>query len=111
MSTALSDQWIGPSLRKAQWDLAASEDGVAFECGQFGDKTVTVSGTFGAATVTIQGSNDGTNWFTCTDFLGVAATFTVGGIKTLGNSPRYIRPTSGVGQSVTVIIIARGAAR
>lgn len=115
MATTLQDSWIGPSLRQARWAaLASSENGETWDCGQFGDKTITVTGTFDTATITLLGSNDGTNWFTIQDFLGTNITFTASGMRTLGNSPRYIRPSAGAGAgsvNVDVIIIARGSAR
>lgn len=112
MSTALTVRWIRPSTKMATWNLAASESGLPFECPDFGDKTVTVTGTFGAASVLIEGSNDGTNWLPTQDFVGVTpVSFAAAGMKVLASCPRYIRPTAGAGQTVTVIIIARGSAR
>ena len=111
MATTLSQQWIKPSVIRASWSLAASENGDAFECPQFGDKTVTITGTLAGVATTLQGSNDGTNWFTVKDFLGAAIAPTTAAMATLGDNPRYLRPVSGVGQTVTVILVARGGAR
>lgn len=111
MATTLTQRWIKPSCVQASWNLAASEAGDPFEFPQFGDKTVTITGTLAGVATTLQGSNDGTNWFTIKDFLGVAIAPTAAAMATLGESPRYIRPLAGVGQTVTVILVARGGAR
>lgn len=111
MATARTERWIQPSVKMATWNLAASENGDSWEVPQFGDKTFTVTGTLAGVATTLQGSNDGTNWFTVKDFLGAAIAPTTAAMVTLGDNPRYLRPVSGVGQTVTVIIVARGAAR
>lgn len=111
MATTLTTSWIKPSVMMAQWNLVASETGEAFECPQFGDKTVTITGTLAGVATTLQGSNDGSNWFTVQDFLGTNIAPTTAAMATLGNSPRFLRPVSGVGQTVTVTIVARGGAR
>jgi hypothetical protein len=72
--------------------------------------TITVNGTFGSATVIIQGSNDGTNWHTVKDVLGVAVSLTAAGMVSLSDLPLYIRPsTSGGGgtQDIDVTAIVR----
>lgn len=115
MATTLSQSWVAPSVIQARWaSLAGGDNGDSWECPQFGDKTVTVTGTFGTSTVTFQGSNDGTNWFTLEDFTGTPITGkTAAAMETIGNNPRYIRPSvsAGTGSGLDVIILARGAAR
>lgn len=108
MATTLTTSWIAPNCIQASWNLAASESGDALEWPMGGDKTVTITGTFGGNATVIEGSNDGTNWFTVADFLGVAISLTAAGMKTLGDAPRYIRPRAAAGQTVTVILVARG---
>lgn len=86
--------------------VTASDVGEAREYAKFNDKTVQVFGTFGG-TVSIEGSNDGTNWETLTDNLGVVLEFIAKGIKLIAENPRFVRPSAGSGvSSVTVIIQA-----
>lgn len=47
--------------------------------------------------VTIQGSNDLTNWFSCHDLAGNAATLSASvASRTIGAPPRYLRPAGTV---------------
>lgn len=47
--------------------------------------------------VTIQGSNDGTNWFTCHTVAGAAANLTASVASvTLASAPRFLRPAGTV---------------
>lgn len=89
--------------------VTGSDTATPYEYGKFADKTIQVFGTFGD-TLTIQGSNDGTNWATISDSLGVELTFTAVGIKLIAENPRFIRPSPGGSiSSVTIIIQATGA--
>lgn len=46
-----------------------------------------------AFVVSIQGSNDGTNWFTCHDLAGNAATLSNSvRSRTIGSPPRFLKP-------------------
>jgi hypothetical protein len=82
------------------WEaMDGGDTGAPFELLDFNDNTVTVTGTFDSNTLTMQGSNDGTNWFTLTDNLGLAVTFTAAGGRYIAEAPRYIRPSLGSGAS------------
>lgn len=89
--------------------LGDAETGGAANTDGRSDYTITASGTWGAATVTMEGSNDNSNWFPMTDFLGVAMTFTANGMKTVGTSPFYVRArtSGGTGTDVTVILAGK----
>jgi len=102
------------SLYQSTWALVtATADGVPFECPEWADRTVHVSGTFGGATCTIQGSNDNSNWFSLHQAHdGSVAAFTAAGMCAILENPRYIRPNltvAGVGATVNVILLARRA--
>ena len=88
-------------------------DGSPLECPEWADRTVQAIGTFGGATCTMEGSNDGTNWAPLSNAAGgAAATFTVAGIKTLIENPRFIRPNLtvvGAGATITVTLLNRRA--
>lgn len=71
------------------------------------------SGNFDTSfTVTIQGSNDGTNWFTCHTVAGAAAVLSASVASvTLSSAPRFIRPAgsadgAGDASSVDVFLTA-----
>lgn len=86
---------------------------VGLPAGNFGgaDRSVQVEGTFGATPgILIEGSNDGVNYETLNDHLGVALTFTAKGIKSVDQICRFIRPrvTGGDGTtSLTVTLLTR----
>lgn len=90
-------------------NLGDAETGGAANTDGRSDYTITASGTFAAATVTMEGSNDNTNWFPMTDFLGAAMTFAVAGMKTVGTSPFYVRArtSGGAGSDLTVILAGK----
>ncbi len=83
---------------------------------QFGeaDRSVQVVGTFGVGgTVLIEGSNDGTNFSTLKDHLGVALSITTSGILSVDQIVRYLRPrvTAGDGTtSLTITVLSRRVA-
>jgi hypothetical protein len=91
--------------------LDSDDSGIAIECVDYTDRTVTVTGTFGVAgSVTLQGSNDNTNWFALTDPQGNAITKTSAGMELVVEAPVYIRPlvTGGDGTtSLTVTLFCR----
>jgi len=79
-----------------------------FEAPNFGDKTVTLSGTFGTETVSIQGANEGDTVATAANFTtlhnakdGNPLAFTVADIAQILENPRYIKVliTGGAGGS------------
>lgn len=75
------------------------------------DMTIAVSGTFDTATATLQGSNDGTNWFTLSDPLGNALTFTAADMAVIFENPLYLRVTvnsAGAGTTDLKVVIVGG---
>ncbi len=107
---------IGTQVRLFVWNNLANGDvGAAIEIVDFADLTLTLSGTFGTGgTVTLKGSNDGTNYFAITDPQGNAITKTAGGIKSVNETPRYLRPEVTAGDGTTAIdaqILARRGSR
>ena len=84
----------------------ANDVGVAFLSAAWPDKTVHVEGTFGAAgAVAIEGTNEEspTNWHTLTDPQGDPLSFSAGGIKTILENTRWIRPKVTAGDGTTDI--------
>lgn len=79
-----------------------------------GGVTFQVSGTWGAGgALVIEGSNDGTNYFTLTDQANAALTLSANALKTVRDTPLYIRPrvTGGDGTtSLTVVAAMQKAA-
>lgn len=90
-------------------DLTTSDVGEAIVDTTLGDKTVQVSGTFNSATVVIQGSNDGSNWLTLVDGFNGALSFTVAGMATIHERPRFIRPSVSGGSSPSVTVTIQAA--
>ena len=77
--------------------------------GRYPDKTAQATGTFGAsASIALDGSNDGTNWFACTNATGSAIALTA---ATQGDlmveNPLYIRPilTNGDGSTDIDVVV------
>lgn len=89
---------VASNVRQSFWETitATNSTGELAEFPDFPEKTVQVTGTFGG-TLTMQGSNDGTNFFTLTDVLGNNVAFTAAGAKKIHETPRYVRPSAGVG--------------
>ncbi len=87
-----------------QWLLVTTGDtGQELEYPGAADKTLTVDGTFSGGTVALlQGSNDGTNWFTCTNPQGSAISFTAAGMMTVMEDPRFLRPSVSTGSSDSI---------
>ncbi len=94
------------------WALVtATPDGSPLEFLQMAECCIQATGTFGGATVTWQGSNDGTNWFTCTNVAGsTAASLTAAGGMQIIERPRYYRPNLtvvGAGATITLTAMLR----
>jgi hypothetical protein len=91
------------------WPLVtATPDGLPFEMLDKAECCIQSTGTYGGATVSWQGSNDGTNWFTCTNVAGgTAATMTATGGMQIIERPRYMRPNlTVVGAGATISVTA-----
>lgn len=91
--------------------VTATPDGSPFEMLDKSDICIQATGTFGGATVTMQGSNDGTNWFTCNNVAGsTAASLTAAGGMQIIERPRYMRPNLtvvGAGATIALTIMLR----
>jgi hypothetical protein len=90
--------------------LATGDTGQPFEFLGYGDLTVTFEGTFaGGSSVTLEGSNDGTNYYACTDPQGNPITKLAGAMEAVTETPRWVRPSvaSGAADSVQCRILAR----
>lgn len=80
--------------------------GAAIE--QFGeaDRSVQITGTFGVGgTVVIEGSNDGVNYHTLKDHLGVALSITAAGLYSVDQIVRYLRPRITAGDGTTALTV------
>lgn len=82
--------------------LATNDTGTPIQAAGLSERSFQVAGTFGGATVVLQGSNDGTNWVTLTDPLGVAISFTSTGLKQVMQVCRYMRPSVSGGAGVAI---------
>lgn len=110
MATGLTTIIPQKGVCVAAWPaLVSGESGFSASIVRWSDKTVSVTGNFDGGTVVIEASNDAANWFVCTDFMDVAASFTVAGMKTLAQNALHIRPSaSGGGGSMSVAVIITG---
>lgn len=94
----------------------ANPDGnpINYASNGMGGVTFQVTGTWGAGgALVIEGSNDGTNFFTLSDQANAALTLSANGLKTVRDTPMFIRPrvTGGDGTtSLTVIAAMQKAA-
>lgn len=93
--------------------LAGGDDGVAYEFGQFRDRSVQVDGTFNGATCVIEGSNDGLTYTTLRNPFGDPLAFTTGGVQAVLEPVRFIRPRAlgGAGASINARLFAGGGLR
>src|SRR5574343_1417608 len=70
------------------------------------DRSLQITGTFGVGgTVIIEGSNDGTNYATLKDHLGVALSLTAAGIYSVDQITRYLRPRISAGDGTTSLTV------
>jgi hypothetical protein len=83
--------------------LAAGENGDAFVLGQYADRTVQVAGITGG-TITIQGSLDGTNYYTLTDYQGNPLVFSAAGLNAISEMVYYVRPAASGALTGTVVV-------
>ena len=97
VATALSNG------KRYLWEtLTNGDDGQPVTESEFPIRSVSVTGTFGSGgTVVIEGSNDGTNYHTLTDLLGVAISFTSDGLKQISEVTNFIRPSVTAGDGTT----------
>lgn len=80
---------------------------------EYGDRTVTFSGTFGGGTASVEGSNDGVTYHALNDPQGEPLSFTAPGVGLIVEAPRFIRTVlsgAGAGASVAAAICARRTA-
>lgn len=65
-------------------------------------RSIQFTGTFGVGgTIVAQGSNDGTNWFTLTDFQGNTISKTATALENIEEVTLYIRPAATAGDGTT----------
>lgn len=96
------DQSTQRSVLATWTGLLNGDDGGPFEGGDWGDRTVQITGTFGVGgSISLEGSNDGTNYVVLTDPQGNAITKTAAGIEAVIELPRYIRPRVTAGDGST----------
>lgn len=90
--------------------LLNGDDGRPISMGGLADKSLQVTGTFGTSgEVVIEGSMDKTNWVMLTDPQGTALSFTAGGLSTILQNPKYVRPNVTAGDGTTSLTVAIGA--
>lgn len=100
-----------PGCRLILWEtLTESDTATEVELGAFADRSVQVVGTFGGATVVVEGSNDGTNWVTLSDYQGTALSFTAAFLAPVAELTRFIRVSAsgGTGQDLDIHLMCRG---
>jgi hypothetical protein len=84
--------------------------GAPVEMGDFGDRSIQVSGTFDTSTIVLEGSNNGSNYLTLTDPQGNALSKTSEAIEQVQEVPRYTRPSvtaGGASTSLTMTLLLR----
>jgi hypothetical protein len=94
--------------------MATGDTGEPFESLDWGDLTVTFSGTFGVGTTAkLRGSNNGTDYFDLTDPQGNAISKSSSAMEAVTETPRYIRPeiSGGSADAVDCQILARRGSR
>lgn len=94
------------------WALTtANLDGAPLELLDKSECCIQATGTFGGATLVWQGSNDGTNWFTCNNVAGgTAVSLTAAGGMQVIERPRHMRPflsVAGAGATISVTAMLR----
>lgn len=102
----------------ASWEgltNATSDSGEPLEMPGSADRSVQVIGTFGSGgTCVIEGSNDGVNYSTLTDYQGNALSIQSATIDSISEITRYIRPRISAGDGATdldVFILVRRLGR
>lgn len=113
-----TDSQFALSHRLRTWTplTTTNADGnpINFASNGMGGVTFQVTGTWGVGgALVIEGSNDGTNYFTLTDQANAALTLSANALKTVRDTPMYIRPrvTAGDGTtSLTVVAAMQKAA-
>lgn len=113
-----TDNQYALSHRLRTWSplTTTNADGnpINFASNGMGGVTFQVTGTWGAGgALVIEGSNDGNTWFTLTDQANAALSLSANALKTVRDTPMFIRPrvTGGDGTtSLTVIAAMQKAA-
>lgn len=113
-----TDSQFALSHRLRTWTplTTTNADGnpINFASNGMGGVTFQVTGTWGAGgALVIEGSNDGSTFFTLTDQANAALSLSANGLKTVRDTPMFIRPrvTGGDGTtSLTVIAAMQKAA-
>jgi len=103
--SASMDVWI------ATWTAMGNADtGTSVAMAGASDRSIQIEGTFGSATVVVQGSNDGTNWETLHDPLGVGISKTAACLVQILELTRYIRvvTSGGTGTNLNVNLLLKG---
>lgn len=92
------------------WEgLGDGDDGTPIRLSFSADKSVQVSGTFSTGgELTLEGSMDNANWETLSDPQGNALALSSGGVKTILQNPRYIRPRVTGGDASTDLEVLIG---
>lgn len=97
--------------RTLEWSAMGNADtGLGAAFAQFPDRTVVFQGTWGGATAILQGSMDGgLTWFTLTDHLGNALSYTANGIALIAENPTLLRPTTSGGSGTAITCYISGS--
>lgn len=104
------DSQYAMSHRLRTWSAltTTNADGnpINFASNGMGGVTFQVTGTWGAGgALVIEGSNDGTNYFTLTDQANAALTLSANALKTVRDTPLYIRPRVTAGDGTTNLVV------
>jgi hypothetical protein len=106
VTTNTSTAWV------EQWqDIGMSDSATEIPFSSHADRSVQVTGLFGSGgSVVIEGSNDGINWSTLTDFQGNQLSINTPKIVMVSEVTAYIRPrviSTDALTSITVSILVR----
>ncbi len=99
----------GGVFRYAWLNVTEGDTPQPVECPAVADKSVEISGTFGGGAVSLQGSNGGSVYSALTDFDGSAITLSAAGLKPVRENPRFLKPNtpSGVSVSLNIYVIGK----
>ena len=90
-----------------------NQDGSPISIPGAADRTIQMIGTLGTGgVITMQGSNDGTNWATLTDFQDADMALGALGIFIIAEAPLWIRPLNTAGDGSTdlsILLFSRGS--
>jgi hypothetical protein len=105
LTVVVTTDFLEEGVVLAKWGpLANGENGNPAQLRKWPTKTVQVFGTLGVGgSISIQGSNDGTNWVTLRDSLGVALTFTALGLRDILENCVHFRAIVTAGDGTTAL--------